>query len=240
MTPASEPVAQRVPKRPIRRSDRPSWPYARMVVECVVLGAACLLTFWVVTHLLSRVHSLSRDDNLLGGMWAVLATIFVLRDSLAKSVAAAVSRVSATSVSFALCLIYLIFLPFHAWALAVLIGASALVVMLMGRPGDAVTAGITTAVIMVVAAITPQHAWQQPILRLADTIVGVAVGALAAWASTWIMRFWPPRSVPPARALSGCPFSPRRNRGEPDGPWRSGGRARWSHRRPRRSWPAPT
>jgi hypothetical protein len=58
-----------------------------------------------------------------------------------------------------LCLVYLIFLPFHAWALAVLIGLSALAVMLIGRPGDAVTAAITTAVVMVVAAVTPHDAW---------------------------------------------------------------------------------
>ncbi|HEX6520473.1 MAG TPA: FUSC family protein [Streptosporangiaceae bacterium] len=161
-----------------------------------VLALACLLTYWLTTGLLSSVHSLSRDDNLLGGMWAVLATIFVLRDSLSKSVTAAVSRISATSVSFVLCLIYLIFLPFRPWALAVLIGASALVVTLLGRPGDTVTAGITTAVLLVVAAISPQHAWQQPILRLADTIVGVAVGALAAWAGTWVKRLSGP--PPPA------------------------------------------
>jgi uncharacterized membrane protein YccC len=82
----------------------------------------------------------------------------------------------------------------------VLVGASALAVMLLGRPGDAVTAGITTAVILVVAAVSPQHAWQQPILRLADTIVGVAVGALAAWASLQVKRLRPARSVPPAPA----------------------------------------
>jgi len=162
-------------------------------VECALLAVATLLTYWLATHLLSRVHSVSRDDTLLGGMWAVLATIFVLRDSFGKSVAAAVSRMAATSVSFALCLIYLAFLPFHAWALAVLVGASALVVMLLGRPGDAVTAGITTAVIMVVSAVSPQHAWEQPILRLADTVIGVAVGALAAYAGTWVMRLWAPR-----------------------------------------------
>ncbi len=51
----------------------------------------------------------------------------------------------------------------------------------MGRPGDAITAGITTAVVMVSAASSPHDAWQQPILRLADTIVGVAVGVTAAW-----------------------------------------------------------
>ena len=201
MTPASGPVAQSAPERSTRRSGRPSWPQARAaVVECAVLAVACLITWWLVTSALSRVYSLSRDDDLLGGMWAVLATIFVLRDSFGKSVAAAVSRMAATIVSFVLCLIYLAFLPFHAWALAMLVGASALVVMLLGRPGDAVTAGITTAVIMVVAAVSPQHAWQQPILRLADTIVGVAVGALAAWAAMQVKRLRPARSVPPAPA----------------------------------------
>ena len=197
MTPAPGPVAQPAPERPARQSGRRSWPQASTaVVECVVLAVACLATYWLATHLLSRVHSVGRDDDLLGGMWAVAATIFVLRDSFGKSVTAAVSRMAATSVSFVLCLIYLAFLPFHAWALAVLVGASALAVMLLGRPGDAVTAGITTAVIMVVAAVSPQHAWQQPILRLADTIVGVAVGATAAWAGIWVSRFLPARSVP--------------------------------------------
>jgi hypothetical protein len=200
VTPAPSPVRQPAAERPKRPSGRPGWPQARTaVVECVVLAVACLITYELVTSALSRVYSLSRDNDLLGGMWAVLATIFVLRDSFGKSVAAAVSRMAATLVSFVFCLIYLAFLPFHAWALAVLVGASALAVMLLGRPGDAVTAGITTAVIMVVAAVSPQHAWQQPILRLADTVVGVAVGAIAAWTGTWVKRHWPTPPVPPAR-----------------------------------------
>jgi uncharacterized membrane protein YgaE (UPF0421/DUF939 family) len=192
---------------------RPGWPQVwAAVVECAVLAVACLITWWLATRLLSRVHSVGRDDDLLGGMWAVLATIFVLRDSFRKSVAAAVSRMSATLVSFALCLIYLAFLPFHAWALAVLIGASALAVMLLGRPGDAVTAGITTAVIMVVAAVSPQHAWEQPILRLADTVVGVGVGALAAWAGTRVKGLRPARSALPAAGTDRVSGPLRRSR----------------------------
>jgi hypothetical protein len=198
VTSAPGPVAQPAPERPMRQSGRPSWPQARTaVVECAVLAVACLITYELATRALSRVYSLSRDDDLLGGMWAVLATIFVLRDSFGKSVAAAVSRMAATVVSFVFCLIYLAFLPFHAWALAMLVGASALAVMLLGRPGDAVTAGITTAVIMVVAAVSPQHAWEQPILRLVDTVVGVAVGAIAAWTGTWVKGLLPARSAPP-------------------------------------------
>jgi uncharacterized membrane protein YccC len=151
------------------------------IAECCVLAVACLVTYELVTHLLPQVYSVSRADDLLGGMWAVIATVFVSRDSYQHSVTAAVSRMAATSVSFVLCLVYLIFLPFHAWALALLIGLSALAVTLAGRPADAVTAGVTTAVILVVAAVSPQDAWLQPILRLADTIVGVIVGVAFAW-----------------------------------------------------------
>jgi hypothetical protein len=63
----------------------------------------------------------------------------------------------------------------------VLAGACALAVTLLRRPGDAAAAAITTTVVMVVAAISPQHAWQQPILRLAGAITGIAVGVTAAW-----------------------------------------------------------
>ena len=82
------------------------------------------------------------------------------------------SRLEATLVSFALCLIYLIFLPFQPWALAVLIGASTLTVTLLGRPEEVIAAGISTAVVMVSAALSPQDAWRLPFLRLADTIIG--------------------------------------------------------------------
>jgi uncharacterized membrane protein YccC len=159
-----------------------TWPQARIaILNCTILAIATMITYWLVTSLLSRVYSISRADDLLGGLWAVIATIFVCRDSYEHSVAAAVSRMAATSVSFVLCLIYLIFLPAYGWAVAVLVGLSALAVMLIGRPGDAVTAAITTAVIMIVAAVTPRDAWEQPILRFADTLIGVAVGVAAAW-----------------------------------------------------------
>jgi uncharacterized membrane protein YccC len=39
----------------------------------------------------------------------------------------------------------------------------------------------TTAVVLVASSVSPQHAWQQPILRLADTVAGVIVGVAAAW-----------------------------------------------------------
>jgi hypothetical protein len=48
------------------------------------------------------------SDDLLGGMWAVIATLFVYRDTQTASFAAASSRIAATVVSLALCLVYLL------------------------------------------------------------------------------------------------------------------------------------
>jgi uncharacterized membrane protein YgaE (UPF0421/DUF939 family) len=139
-------------------------------------------------HILANTYSISRDDDLLGGMWAVVATIFVYRYSHAESVRAALSRMAAISISFVLCLVYLLFFPFHVWGMAALIGIGAIVVTTMGRPDDTITTGITIAVVMVVAALSPHGAWRQPILRLIDTAVGVAVGVAVAWLCAYAMR----------------------------------------------------
>jgi len=122
-----------------------------------VLAGACLFSYWVITSLLVRVHSVSNADDLLGGMWAVIATAFVYRLSSRESHGAALTRMSATVLSFALCLVYLLVVPFHPWGLALLIGVGAVVLSLLGRADDIVTCSITTAVVLVVAALSPHE-----------------------------------------------------------------------------------
>jgi uncharacterized membrane protein YgaE (UPF0421/DUF939 family) len=160
-----------------------------VVMRGAILAISCALSYWLITHILANTYSVSRDDDLLGGMWAVVATIFVYRDSSLESARSALSRMAATTVSFALCLVYLLILPFHVWGMAALIGIGAVLVTIMGRPDTTITTGITITVVMVVAALSPGDAWRQPVLRLVDTAVGVAVGVATAWldphAITW-------------------------------------------------------
>jgi len=153
----------------------------------VVLAICCLISYWIITNVLAAARVVPRDDEFLGGMWAVIATIFVFRHSYEESATAALSRISATLLSFALCFIYLLIFPFRPVGMAALIAVGSIVLSLAGRSEDIITAGITAAVVMVVAGISPQHAWKQPILRLIDTGVGVAVGITGAWISLhWI------------------------------------------------------
>src|SRR5258705_1495252 len=145
------------------------------------LAISCFISYAVITHILNRAHFVSRGDDLLGGMWAVAATIFVYRESYQQSVRAALSRMAATLLSFVLCLVYLLIFPFSPWGMAALIGIGVIILTLLGRSEDIITTGITTAVVMVVAGISPHLAWIQPILRLVGTIVGQADAIALAW-----------------------------------------------------------
>jgi uncharacterized membrane protein YccC len=155
------------------------------VFRAMMLAISCVISFWLITHFLVSAYSISRDDDLLGGMWAVASTIFVYRHGYAQSLGAALSRMTATAVSFGLCFVYLLILPFHVWGMAGLIAIGAIVLELIGRADDIITTSITTAVVMVVAAIGPHAAWREPILRLVDTAFGASIGLGAAWTCTF-------------------------------------------------------
>jgi len=148
------------------------------------MAIACLITYWIMTHTLSRF--VDKPSDFLGGMWAVVATVFVFRETRLRSLSAGIARLIATCVSFALCLLYLSLFPFRPVGMAALIGIGTVAMALLGRRDDIVTTGITTAVVMVVAAMSPEDAWIQPLLRLADTMVGIAVGVACKWVGSFL------------------------------------------------------
>jgi uncharacterized membrane protein YccC len=149
------------------------------IVYALEMAMACAISYWIITYGLAPF--VDRASDFLGGMWAAVATVFVFRDTRAGSVSAGLSRLVATCVSFALCLLYLSLFPFQPVGMAAVIGAGTVVMMRLGRREDIVTTGITSTVVMVVAAMSPQDAWQQPLLRLLDTVVGIAVGIACIW-----------------------------------------------------------
>jgi uncharacterized membrane protein YgaE (UPF0421/DUF939 family) len=157
------------------------------VAYALNMAVACLITYWIMTHVLSRF--VDGPTDFLGGMWAVVAAVFVFRETRQRTLSAGIARLVATCVSFALCLIYLALFPFTAVGMAALIGIGTVIMALLGRRDDIVTTGITTAVVMVVAAMSPEDAWHQPLLRLADTVVGIAVGVVCKWlGSFWFYK----------------------------------------------------
>jgi uncharacterized membrane protein YgaE (UPF0421/DUF939 family) len=154
------------------------------VAYSVNMAIACLISYWIMTQALSGLVGSATDY--LGGMWATAATVFVFRDTRKVSLAAGAQRFMATCVSFALCLLYLLIFPFEPVGMAALLGIGTLVMMKLGRRDDIITTGITTAVVMVVAAMDTRDAWLQPLLRLLDTVVGIAVGIGAKWVASFL------------------------------------------------------
>jgi len=115
------------------------------MIYALEMAIACAISYWIITSGLAPL--VSKASDFLGGMWAVVSTVFVFRDSRANSMSAGLERLIATCVSFALCLLYLSLFPFQPLGMAALIGLGTVVMMLLGRREDIVTTGITTAVV---------------------------------------------------------------------------------------------
>ena len=154
----------------------------RDLVHAVSMAVACLITYWIMTQGLSQL--VDRDSGYLGGMWAAIATVFVWRETAHDALSAGLARLLATCVSFALCLPYLWLFPSGALGMALLICFGTMIMALLNRREDIITTAITIIVVMVVAAINPRDAWNQPLLRLLDTTVGIGVGVGCKWLSS--------------------------------------------------------
>jgi uncharacterized membrane protein YgaE (UPF0421/DUF939 family) len=148
------------------------------------MAAASAITYCLMALVIPPL--VNRPPDPIGILWAVISTIFVFRDTRARSLSAGISRVAATSVSFILCLIYLLLFPANPLGICVLIAIGALFMMAVRRRDDIGLTAITTSVVLIVAASNPQDAWQQPLLRLMDTLVGVAVGIICKWIASFV------------------------------------------------------
>jgi uncharacterized membrane protein YgaE (UPF0421/DUF939 family) len=146
------------------------------VVYAIALTIASLIAYYIPEPFVNR------PNDVLGGLWATIATVFVFREARNTSLRAGVDRFFATCISCVLTFVYLLLFPFSPVGMAVIIGLGAIVVMLLGRRDDVVTTGITTAVIMVSAGLGPAGlGWTIPPLRLLDTVIGIVVGVGCWW-----------------------------------------------------------
>jgi uncharacterized membrane protein YccC len=179
-------------QREVMTTSLPKIPSAWDIAYSIAMALACLVSYAVMTEILN--DAVEGHADLVGGMWAAVSTAFVFRDSRQHSLAAGAGRLIATCVSFALCLPYLWLLPANVAAMGILLVAGTLVMVLLDRREDIITTAVTTIVVMVVAVRSPAEAWQQPLLRLFDTVIGVAIGVGGKWIASFV--FYKARGEP--------------------------------------------
>jgi len=167
-------------------------PSAWDIVYSIAMALTCLTSYALMTSLLNVAVEGHADP--VGGMWAAVSTAFVFRDSRQHSLSAGAGRLIATCVSFALCLLYLWLFPANVAGMTILLAVGTLVMQLLDRREDIITTAVTTIVVMVIALQRPGEAWEQPLLRLFDTVVGVAIGVGGKWIASF--AFYKARGEP--------------------------------------------
>ena len=105
-------------------------PFRAVVAYHAVLGSTCAAVFVLTTTVLGRLVAEPSETRSVGAIWAVVATIYVFHESAADRRRALVSRFAATTLSFVLCEIYVLLLPFAVWGLAVAVAVGGVVVTL--------------------------------------------------------------------------------------------------------------
>jgi uncharacterized membrane protein YgaE (UPF0421/DUF939 family) len=163
---------------------RPEKLSAWDVVHAVNLAITTFITYALITSITPLL--VQKPAQPVGILWAVISAVFVFRDTREHSLSAGISRLFATCLGFALCLVYLLLFPANPLGMAILIAIGALLATLAGRRDEIGLLAITTAVVLIVAAENPQTAWQQPFLRLADTVAGVTVGIACKWIASFL------------------------------------------------------
>jgi uncharacterized membrane protein YgaE (UPF0421/DUF939 family) len=149
------------------------------VVFSVSMALACLLTYCSMTWVFPRL--VGSNSESVSVTWAVISTVFVFGSSRVHSLTAGKDRLLATGASFILCLSYLMLFPFAAVGLAGLLIVGSLLMIALGQRDQIGLTAITTVVVLVVAADKDHNAWQEPFLRLLDTLIGVTIGLACRW-----------------------------------------------------------
>jgi Aluminium activated malate transporter len=93
-----QPFPPHLPAAPDTTRDKLS---AWDVVYSLNMGIACLITYWIITYLLSGFAD--QASNFLVGMWAVVAVVFVFRATRAHALSAGIARLIATCASHCVC-----------------------------------------------------------------------------------------------------------------------------------------
>ena len=90
------------------------------VVYAIALTMASLLAYVIAYSVLEPF--VRQANDVLGGLWATIATVFVFREARNPSLRAGVDRFFATCISCALTFVYLLLLPFSPVGMALIIG----------------------------------------------------------------------------------------------------------------------
>jgi uncharacterized membrane protein YgaE (UPF0421/DUF939 family) len=91
----------------------------------------------------------------IGGLWGLVFGVVVLQATRHDTLASTWLRVLGTLIGAAVSAVYLSFLPFNPFGMAVVIGVVMLLCQVLGAPDHARLASITAAVIIVLSTLHP-------------------------------------------------------------------------------------
>lgn len=119
-----------------------------------------------------------------GALWSMISGIVVMQETRQGTIDTAWLRILGSLIGAVMSALYLSFLPFNPFGMAVTIGLTVLICQELHLPGHSRLAALTVGVIMVISFLNPDL---NPVvnagLRFSESIIGsgAAILLIAAW-----------------------------------------------------------
>lgn len=118
-------------------------------------------TFIVVAIAFQAGHFLTtyvyEESALFASMWSMVSGILVLQDDWSGTKSAGFQRVLGATIGASTCALYMHFLPVDVYGLAICAAVATMIAIVCRAPDSGRGAAVTVVIVMIVAAVNPQH-----------------------------------------------------------------------------------
>jgi uncharacterized membrane protein YccC len=156
--------------------------YITIAVQYLLVSLLAYLGAFYLTGSMSSTPIMTTT----GALWSMVSGIVVMQETRQDTIDNAWLRVLGSLVGAVMSGLYLSFLPFNPFGMAIMIGLTVLICQELHIPGHPRLAALTVGVIMVISFLNPDL---NPIvnagLRFCESVIGSAVAILliAIWPS---------------------------------------------------------
>ena len=165
--------------------------FLKLVRACSLLLACQTVLAVVIAYLLGfGLNQLFHLGNsVIGGLWCAISGILMIQTLMQESFKMGWSRLWGSLVGGIISAIVATFTGYHIWSLCVCIFLTVVAVKLCRIQSTLRIAGITVVVVMIIGMATPNvPAWQNSLMRVVESAMGITVGISIVWLCLPIRR----------------------------------------------------
>jgi uncharacterized membrane protein YccC len=151
----------------------------RVAIQSAVVALA---SYFAGLHFTGFFHA---NSSVIGAVWCVVAGIVVLQATPHETVKASILRMVGTLVGAFTAAVYLYFFPYNVFGMAITVGVTVFLCMILRIPDNGRLAAITVVIVLAFSRAMPDiNPWSNAGLRFFESCIGAVIAMV-------VVLLWP-------------------------------------------------